>query len=82
MRVVCKSLFGDKASVGSHIVDDARKAGEDICIEHKGKVMTIPNYKLARFYSYGKPKRYPHKNGREGTYELLYIKFEEDQDGT
>jgi hypothetical protein len=82
MRVKCKSIWRGLASVGEHIIEEAKFKSEDLIIESGKEEMTIPFFKLGKFFSYGKGKEYPHKDGRPGTYKLKYIKWEPDSEQT
>lgn len=77
MDIICKSLFKGAASIGSHILEEAKAKNETIVIKHDGMSMTVPPYKFGKFFTMGN-KKYPHKNG-SGFYTLHYIKYEGDK---
>jgi len=79
IEIKCKSLFNGHASVGSHILDEARAKGDDLTIIHKDKKMSLRSFMLGKFFTYGKGRQYPHKDGRSGFYTLKYIKFVADE---
>lgn len=74
LKVTCKSLFNGNASIGTHVLQEAKATNQSIMIRHKGLDMEVRPFMFGKFFKMGN-KTYPHKSGL-GTYTLQYIKFE------
>lgn len=68
-----KKLWNGKASIRDYLVKKCLKAQEDLVVVYKGKVMTLPPAKLAKYTQWNK-RVFQSKFGK-GSYALLDFTF-------